>query len=285
MSTTKKILPVILAFIVSLLVLLPLVSFANSVNSDLTYSPLVQSGLGDDGDFDTFINNMYYAAIGIAALLAVIKIIVAGIKYMISDISPEKSNAKKDIYGSIIGLVVILAAVLVLNIINPALTTVAFNPPVADTGRINFNDSFIADCTDNPDDYSPLLLAKECQRVVKKCKDSGSMAVGEINEGGETVTCMRPSQFERIPCELWPPSINTRIDQSIRNQLSPLLEAIYGGVTGPETPPAYDCRGAEAACKAKKSEGWQSKKGFKAFMEDSTLLCFRYEDRETMLEG
>lgn len=91
------------------------------------YSPLVGVPGVDTtkpGNFDTYINSLYALSISIAALLAVIKITIAGVKWMMSDIVTSKSEAKKDIEGAIIGLLIILAAVLILFVINPNLTKV-----------------------------------------------------------------------------------------------------------------------------------------------------------------
>jgi len=87
-------------------------------------TPLVNiPGLdGGGGGFNAYINAVYAMFISLAALLAVVKLIVAGVKYMFSDVVTQKSEAKKDIQGALLGLVVVLAAVLILTIINPNLT-------------------------------------------------------------------------------------------------------------------------------------------------------------------
>ncbi len=66
-------------------------------------------------------------SISIAALLAVVKIIIAGAKYMLSDIVTTKGEAKKDIRGALLGLLLIIGAVIILNTINPALTDGGLN--------------------------------------------------------------------------------------------------------------------------------------------------------------
>jgi hypothetical protein len=53
--------------------------------------------------------------------MAVVKIIFAGVKYMLSDLVTSKEAAKKDIRGALIGLLIVLGAVLILNTINPQL--------------------------------------------------------------------------------------------------------------------------------------------------------------------
>lgn len=79
-------------------------------------------GVGGSG-FDGYINAVYAMFISIAALLAVVKLIIAGVKYMFSDVVTQKSDAKRDIQGALLGLVVVLSAVLILTVINPNLTS------------------------------------------------------------------------------------------------------------------------------------------------------------------
>lgn len=98
----------------------PLVAFAKGV-----YTPLVGiPGVSPTSDFNTYINALYLLSISVAALLAVIKIVIAGVKWMMTDVVTSKGEAKKDIQGALIGLLIVLAAVLILNVINPKLTNV-----------------------------------------------------------------------------------------------------------------------------------------------------------------
>jgi hypothetical protein len=88
------------------------------------YVPLVGiPGITDNGiNFNNYINALYALSISIAALLAVIKIIIAGMKWMLSDVVTSKSEAITDIRGAIFGLIVVISAVLILTVINPQLT-------------------------------------------------------------------------------------------------------------------------------------------------------------------
>lgn len=98
------------------------------------YVPLVGiPGVPDvNTDFNSYINALYGLSISIAALLAVIKIVIAGVKWMMTDIVTSKGAAKEDIKGALLGLLVILGAVLILETINPNLKSVSFNfDPVA----------------------------------------------------------------------------------------------------------------------------------------------------------
>lgn len=70
---------------------------------------------------ESYINALYFLAITVAALIAIVKIIFAGVKYMLSGVITDKGSAKKDIQGALFGLLIILSAVLILNTINPNL--------------------------------------------------------------------------------------------------------------------------------------------------------------------
>lgn len=89
--TLIKFLPIIILFII------PILSFAQET---VGYTPLVGlPGVADSNgsgevDFEKFINTLYYMSIGVAALLAVIKIVIAGVKYMLSDVVTTKGEAK-----------------------------------------------------------------------------------------------------------------------------------------------------------------------------------------------
>jgi hypothetical protein len=111
----------ILYSLITFVTFTPVVAFAQQ--------NLVNLPIGETGDFNDYINAVYVMFISIAALIAVIKIIIAGVKYMFSDIVTQKSEAKRDIQGALLGLLVVMAAVVVLTIINPDLTT--FNPEIS----------------------------------------------------------------------------------------------------------------------------------------------------------
>ncbi len=103
----------------STLFLLPIVASANN-----PYIPLIGiPGLGGgDLNFSDYINALYALSISVGALIAVIKIIIAGMKYMLSDIVTNKSKAIAEIQGAILGLIIVISAVLVLQVINPNIT-------------------------------------------------------------------------------------------------------------------------------------------------------------------
>ena len=89
-------------------------------------------GSGGAISIEAFTQALYQLAIAAAAFLVVVKLILAGSKYIFSEVVTSKEDAKADIRASIIGLLIILAAVTLLNTINPELTKLNFlrNAPV-----------------------------------------------------------------------------------------------------------------------------------------------------------
>lgn len=87
------------------------------------YAPLIPvPGLDPNNlDMETFLKTVYILAISIAALIAVGKLMLAGFKYIGSEIVTDKSEAKKDVQSAIIGLLIILLAVAILRTINTSL--------------------------------------------------------------------------------------------------------------------------------------------------------------------
>ena len=115
-------------FIVSFVIFAPLFTFAQNNTPFITLVgiPGLDNITGDEG-LNGYINALYRISISIAALLAVIKIVAAGAKYMLSDIVTNKEEAKKDIQGALIGLLIVISAIIILNTINTDLTKIDFN--------------------------------------------------------------------------------------------------------------------------------------------------------------
>lgn len=82
------------------------------------------------------IDGFFIVSVGVAGLLAVIMITIAGIKYVGSDSFSSKSDAKDQIRSAIIGLLLILASYLLLYTINPDLTNLS---PLRNAQPINYS--------------------------------------------------------------------------------------------------------------------------------------------------
>ncbi|MEY2665398.1 MAG: hypothetical protein RLZZ480_503, partial [Candidatus Parcubacteria bacterium] len=94
----KKIFPIIL---VAIILYVPLIADAQRTLVELP-------DLKNDPSFDKYINLLYKISISLAALLAVVKIMIAGAKYMLTDVVTSKSEAKSDIKGALLGLLLII---------------------------------------------------------------------------------------------------------------------------------------------------------------------------------
>lgn len=83
----------------------------------------------------SFFNNLYKFAIGLAAALAVIQIIWAGLDIAIfhKDAVGAITDDKGKIYNAVFGLVLVLSPILVFSIINPSILNLSLNLPALNT--------------------------------------------------------------------------------------------------------------------------------------------------------
>ena len=79
-------------------------------------------------NFPTFVNTLYKVCIGVAATLAVIMIMYAGIKFMTNTGSVSSNEeAKSYLQNAILGLVLVLSPAIVFGIINPQILDLKLN--------------------------------------------------------------------------------------------------------------------------------------------------------------
>jgi len=130
--------------------------------------------------FGDYVNALYFASISIAAFLAVVKIIFAGVKYMLSDVITDKASAKKDIRGALVGLLIVVGAVLILNTINPSLSYInLFNDapiPLISNGQYSNERGDKCNVTSGCDDVRP--ECKEGETITHTVGDTGSIVFG-----------------------------------------------------------------------------------------------------------
>lgn len=119
MTTFKKILSRFTPFALSVLVLAPVVAFADNNFVPLTNLP----GIADAGGAPSlpyFLNNLYKICIGAAAVIAVLQIMRAGVLLMTNTGSISHNEQAKDLMrNSVLGLVLVLSPAIVFGIINP----------------------------------------------------------------------------------------------------------------------------------------------------------------------
>lgn len=96
---------------------------ANTSGPGFSFIPLTSiTGIGQAGatpDIPAFLNNLYKICIGLAAALAVIKIVQGGVVYMLGDSVTETREARHHIAMAVFGLVLVLSPAIVFGIIDP----------------------------------------------------------------------------------------------------------------------------------------------------------------------
>lgn len=70
-----------------------------------------------------YVEKMFYLLIGVAGVLAVVMLVICGIKLMMSEGAGGREAAKKCIWAAIFGLLIAISAWLLLNTINPQLVS------------------------------------------------------------------------------------------------------------------------------------------------------------------
>jgi len=104
-----------------------------------TYQPLTAiPGVSPTGgtSLATYINSLFVLSLVIGAILAVVKIAVGGLQYMLSDVVTKKADARSSITGALLGLGIIIASVTILYTINKDLVNfnIFRNAGKAETG-------------------------------------------------------------------------------------------------------------------------------------------------------
>lgn len=137
------------------LLTIPFFAIAQTFQPMVNIPGVTDLNLRDNDIFNKYINALYMLSISIASLLAVIKIIFGGVRYMLSDVVTDKGEAKKDIKGALLGLLIVLAAVLILNTINSSLTDYDIFKSAIDT-EINYDAGIDMRCLTDPENNTEL---------------------------------------------------------------------------------------------------------------------------------
>ena len=87
--------------------------------AETQYQPLVGiPGISADATIGTYVNAIFYMAIVVGAILAVFRIIIAGVQWMFSDIVTTKQQAIINIRGAFFGLLILVGMTVVFREIN-----------------------------------------------------------------------------------------------------------------------------------------------------------------------
>jgi|GEM_PF-1813364 len=188
-------------FILSTLFLGVLIFFLSSSTAfaaaPQTYQPLTAiPGVSPTGgtSLATYINSLFVLSLVIGAILAVVKIAVGGLQYMLSDVVTKKADARSSITGALLGLGIIIASVTILYTINKDLVNfnIFRNAGKAETGNPNSAGEWEerVKWTESPGLY--IGLTDKVGTIKDKCagEDNYSRAtVGYDTFLNETVTC------------------------------------------------------------------------------------------------
>src|SRR4030042_5425490 len=100
-------------------------------------------GEGETSDLPSIIKYIYLFSLGLVGVVALLSMIIGGIKYIFSAGNASiAGDAKDQIYSAILGIIILLASVIILGTINPDLVNIGFaleritpQQPVGDTNR------------------------------------------------------------------------------------------------------------------------------------------------------
>ena len=195
-----------LFLLLPLLLGLPLFVFAQESTSGfipLTNIPQL-TDLGNSFALDNFLNQLYRISIGIAAVVAVLQIMRAGIMYMGGDSVTNKKEARDLIGLSIGGLVLVLSPFIVFSIVNPSILSLKIDTSNLGTeiGRATTTPTSPSNntrnnppSTPNQNTCSPIAHGtKVPNRPEQQCcgKQSGCKVITQIDSGETVCSCQNP---------------------------------------------------------------------------------------------
>ncbi len=186
---------------VALLVLvfcIPMVVFAQSDASGVQsgYVPVVSIPNLTEGVLPTetglalFLNNLYKYLVGIAAILAVVQIMRAGLMITVqSDSVSMHSEGIKMIKQALGGLVLVLSPALVFSVINPSILNLSLNIPALDTTTKPLAPRPAPQQTQpiGPQSRSIACTSADCSREIRDCQNLSGVSSASTYK----VSCVR----------------------------------------------------------------------------------------------
>lgn len=198
----KKLLPIIAI----ILLYVPLFALAQT-DPLRSLTPFLLDNSGGTNDLENLINNLYALSITLAAFLAVIKIIIGGVKWMLTDIVSTKEDAKKEIRTALLGLLIVVSAVLVLTVINPQTATINFGLDQISATSIP---GFVPEFDLQPGETAVSMPCErallstldgwDCDDATKECEAGGGKATETL--AGESLACVYPPPEPELEPEL-----------------------------------------------------------------------------------
>jgi len=201
------------------------------------------------GNVAEVVNGVFLLLLAVGAVWGVVKIAIAGVKYTMTDVVPQKNSAKDDIKGVLLGLAILVIPYLILYTINPDLTNLNIFERVGGQGQYNISPTntgsqgtTIQGTTSNgwpplPEGY---MRKNPCQledpvdpalnRTPEECAVVSGCEVSELvySNNGNVVQC------EVIPTEvkLWP--IGIPVDDSNVDDARIICENLGGEFYDPD---------------------------------------------------
>lgn len=185
------------------------ICYAIKLNAGYPPIPLAPA-INSNSELPDFIKYFFFAGVYIVGTLAVVSIVIGGIRLIMAAENPSRvSGATDQIKAAIIGLALLLGAVVIMNTINPKLTQLELTvPPIQATGLVlsgsagdisapeevdDFQNqyggqyerlSWKNNCDDNAYDYMVYIYSKTNLKSVDsygklKCGDGSSINVGK----------------------------------------------------------------------------------------------------------
>ena len=119
--------------------------FAQLPTEYQTLSPLPGTKIVKTDAPEVYFKNIFNIFVAVVAILSVIKLMICGFQYMMSEAVSSKENAKKCIWAVLFGIFLILLSYLILFTINPKLTELPF-----DTIRTGITPKEVGGVSDQP---------------------------------------------------------------------------------------------------------------------------------------
>jgi len=111
-----------------------------NLNVEWPSSPVFNTSIDATTEFDTFIKYIYEWSISLAILSVFIILVYNGVKYMTSVGAPKQtSEAMSNIQSAVFGLVLLLGSWLILNTINPQLTSLKIPDLTSNAFDLNYD--------------------------------------------------------------------------------------------------------------------------------------------------
>ena len=119
---------------------------------------------------ETFFSKLFYAALAIGAILAVLRLGYAGFIYMTTDVFPSHKRATEMIQQTVLGLLLLLSVWLILNQINPGILKLDILQNIKPAPTVTGQQTQAAAAPEYC--YTPLAGGETCGFTTKQACDS-----------------------------------------------------------------------------------------------------------------